>query len=123
MADTPKQKLIEAIRGWIHMDNLVESFNQQATNARNLRNKHEQESIRLMKQLGLTASTIQVSGASLNIQKKTVSAGLSWGYLEREIAAWSSRSGIPTTQSAALVKWLHEHRESKDVESLKKNAT
>ena len=120
MADTPKQKLIEAIRGWIHMDNLVESFNQQATNARNLRNKHEQDSIRLLKELGLAASTIQVSGATLNIQKKSVPAGLSWSYLEREIPAWASRSGIPGPQSTALVKWLHEHRESKEVESLKK---
>jgi hypothetical protein len=120
MAETPKQKLIEAIRGWIHMDNLVESFNQQATNARNLRNKHEQDSIRLMKELGLSASTIQVSGASLNIQKKKVPTGLSWTYLEKEIPAWATRSGIPANQSAALVKWLHEHRESKEVESLKK---
>ena len=122
MADTPKQKLIEAIRGWIHMDNLVESFNQQATNARNLRNKHEQEAITLMKQLGLSASTIQVSGASLNIQKKKVPSGLSWGYLEKEIPAWATRSGVPANQSSALVKWLHEHREMKEVESLKKNA-
>jgi hypothetical protein len=122
MADTPKQKLIEAIRGWIHMDNLVESFNQQATNARNLRNKHEQDAITLMKQLGLSASTIQVSGASLNIQKKKVQSGLSWGYLEKEIPAWGTRSGISANQSSALVKWLHEHREIKEVESLKKNA-
>jgi hypothetical protein len=120
MADTPKQKLIEAIRGWIHMDNLVESFNQQATNARQLRNKHEQDSIRLMKELGLGAATIQVSGASLNIQKKTVPANLSWGYLEREIPAWATRSGIPAAQATALTKWLHQHRESKEVESLKK---
>lgn len=115
--DTPKQKLIEAVRGWIHMDNLVESFNQQATNARQLRNKHEQDSIRLMKELGLSASTIQVSGASLNIQKKKVVAGLSWGYLEKEIPACSALS---TSQSNMLIKWLHDHRETKEVEILKK---
>ena len=120
MADTPKQKLIESIRGWIHMDNLVESFNQQATNARQLRNKHEQEAIRLMKQLGLGSSTIQVSGVTLNLQKKSVPTGLSWTYLEREIPAWAGRSGIPPPQATALVKWLHEHRETKEVESLKK---
>lgn len=121
MADTPKQKLIEAIRGWIHMDNLVESFNQQATNARTLRNKHEQDSIRLMKELGLSASTIQVSGATLNIQKKKVPAGLSWGYLEKEVPAWATKSGLNANQSTALLKWLHDHREVKDVESLKKS--
>jgi len=120
MADTPKQKLIEAVRGWIHMDNLVESFNQQAANARALRTKHEQDSIRLMKELGLSASTIQVSGASLNIQKKKVPAGLSWGYLEKEIPAWTTKTGLSANQSAALLKWLHDNREIKELESLKK---
>ena len=102
------------------MDNLVESFNQQAANARNLRTKHEQDSIRLMKELGLSASTIQVSGASLNIQKKKVPAGLSWGYLEKEIPAWTTKTGLSANQSAALLKWLHDNREIKELESLKK---
>ena len=103
------------------MDNLVESFNQQAANARTLRNKHEQDAIRLMKELGLSASTIQVSGATLNIQKKKVPAGLSWGYLEKEVPAWATKSGLNANQSSALLKWLHDHRELKDVETLKKS--
>lgn len=122
MSDTPKQKLGESIREWIHMDTLVESFNQQAANARQLRNKHEAESIRLMKELGLSASTIQVSGAQLTMQKKQVPALLSWGYLEREIPAWARQNGVSTTQATGLIKWLQDHRENKEVESLKKTA-
>lgn len=98
------------------MDNLLESHTAQATNARNLRAKYEKEAIAIMKQMQLDKSTIQVSGASLVLQKKTTPNALSWTYLEKEIAAW----GLNPTQTQSLLKWLHEHRELKETESLKK---
>jgi hypothetical protein len=64
----------------------------------------------------LDKSTIQVSGASLVLQKKMTPNALSWTYLEKEIAAW----GLHPTQTQSLLKWLHEHRELKETESLKK---
>jgi hypothetical protein len=74
-----------------------------------------------MKQMRLDTSTIQVSGASLTLQKKTTPAALSWGYVEREIPKWATRSGITAVQSQSLVKWLHENRDVKETESLKKS--
>jgi hypothetical protein len=115
-----KQKLIEAIRGWVHMDNLYENHAAQASNARALRAKYEKEAITLMKQLHLEASTIQISGGSLALQKRATPTSLSWGYLNKEIPAWATSTGISPTQSQSLLRWLHEHRESKEVESLKK---
>jgi hypothetical protein len=117
----PKQRLIESIRGWIHMDNLLESHTAQANNARTLRAKHETDAIALMKQMRLDKSTIQVSGASLSLQQKSTPAALSWTYVEREIPKWATRSGITAVQSQSLVKWLHEHRDVKETESLKKS--
>jgi len=103
----PKQRLIESIRGWIHMDNLLENHTAQASNARALRSKHEKDAIDIMKQMRLDKSVIQVSGASLSIQRKSAPAVLSWGYLEKEILL-------------SLIRWLQEHREIKHTESLKK---
>jgi hypothetical protein len=117
----PKQRLIDAIRGWIHMDNLLENHNAQAANARTLKNKHEADAIALMKQMHLDKSTIQVSGASLTLQKKATPGALSWTYLEKEIPAWATRTGITAVQSQSLIKWLHDHRELKETESLKKS--
>jgi hypothetical protein len=117
----PKQRLIDSIRGWIHMDNLVENHAVQAANARALRAKHEKDAIELMKQMRLDKSTIQVSGASLTLQKKTAPGALTWTFLEREISAWATRAGISAAQSQSLVKWLHDHREIKETESLKKS--
>ena len=115
-----KQKLIESIRSWVHMDNLLENHAAQASNARALRAKYEKEAIALMKQLHLETSKIQISGGSLVLQKKTTPNALSWGYLEKEIVAWAASTGISAAQSQSLLHWLHEHRESKEVESLKK---
>lgn len=118
----PKQELVTAIRGWVHMDNLVESFNRQATNARQLRAKHETDAIRLIKQLGLNASQIQVSGgATLQLATRRSSETLTWSFLEREAHAWAEHAGLTPTQSAGLIKWLHEHRDSKSTEYLKKS--
>jgi len=116
----PKQQLAAAIRGWIHMDNLTESFTKQASNARALRNQHEEESIRLIKSIGLQNSTIKVSGAELKLESKKVTTGLSWSYLEKEIPAWATKSGLTAVQSASLIKWLQSHRDTKEIESLKK---
>jgi ERCC4-type nuclease len=116
----PKKQLAKSIQGWIHMDNLVESFTKQASNARVLRTKHEQESIHLIKEMGLNNSTIKVTGATLMLEKKKNTAGLSWSYLEKEIPAWATKSGITPTQAANLLAWLHSHREIKETESLKK---
>jgi hypothetical protein len=116
-----RTRLIQAIRSWVHMDNLVESFNTQATNARDLRSKHETEAVGLIKQMGLTASTIQVSGASLQLTTKREPGALTWSYLEREVPAWASRNGISPTQATSLIAWLQEHRENKEKEVLKKS--
>ena len=117
----PKQRLIDSIRGWIHMDNLLENHTAQASNARALRAKHEAEAIELMKQMRLEKSTIQVSGATLTLQKKAVPGALSWGYLEKESAAWAKHNRLPDSQVQSLMRWLHDHRETKESESLKKS--
>jgi hypothetical protein len=119
-ASDPKQQLITSIRGWMHMDNLVETFNRQATNARQLRAKHEETSIALMKQMGLAASTIQVSGASLQLKKSKNTEGLTWGFLEREIPAWATQARLTPEQTASLLRWLHDRREVRETEYLKK---
>jgi hypothetical protein len=114
----PKSRLVTAIRSWVHMDNLAESFQKQATNARTLRAKHETEALGLIRQLGLTKSTIQISGAELTVAHRKNQKGLSWTYLEREVPAWASRSGVSPAAAASLITWLRDHRESEEVEVL-----
>jgi hypothetical protein len=102
------------------MDNLVESLNKQATNARALRSKHETEAIGLMQQMGITGSTIQISGSSLQIKHQRTPGGLTWSFLEKETAAWAAANGIPVGKAAGLLKWLHDHREIRECDVLQK---
>jgi hypothetical protein len=120
VAADAKARLVAAIRAYVHMDNLAETHARQAANARVARAKAEADAITLMKEMGLSGSTIQVSGASLQIIKKKSSSGLTWGYLEKEVPAWATRAGLTATQSAGLIEWLHTHRETKEVEVLRK---
>jgi hypothetical protein len=119
-ATDQRSRLVRAIRGWIHMDNIAETHQRQAMQAREIRTKHELEAVTLMKEMSLTKSTIQVSGARLQLANKKTSGALTWGYLDREVAAWASQAHLSPTQSASLVKWLHDHREVKETEYLKK---
>lgn len=120
VASDSRARLATAIRGWIHMDNLAETHNRQAMNARSLRAKHEADAIALMKEMRLDKTTIQVSGASLQIATRRASAPLTWAYLEREAAAWGSAAHLSPTQIQGLVHWLQEHREVKETEYIKK---
>jgi hypothetical protein len=116
----PRAKLGAAIREWVHLDRLAESFTAQAMNARKLRAEQERTAIDLIKQLNLTRSTIQVSGAKLNLVQRRQPGGLTWSYLEREIPVWAARSGVSAAHATGLIKWLHDHRDVKEVEVLKK---
>ncbi len=102
------------------MDNLAESHQRQAMNARAVRAKHEAEAIDLIKQMGLTKSKIQISGAELHLTNHRTVAPLTWKYLEREIPAWAASARLSADQGRALIKWLHDHREYKEAEELEK---
>lgn len=115
-----KQTLITSIRNWIHFDNLYENHMAQAINARKLRAKHEQEAIAALKDMKLDKSVIQVSGASLSLQKKQVASGLTWGFLEKQVAAWASSQALNPSQVQSLLQWLRTHREVKETETLRK---
>jgi hypothetical protein len=116
----PKTRLVAAIRGWVHMDNLAESHQRQAMNARTVRAKHEADAVGLMKQLGLTKSKIQISGAELHLASHRTVTPLSWKYLEREVPAWAKEARLSVEQSRTLLKWLQDHREYKESEELEK---
>jgi hypothetical protein len=103
------------------MDNLAETHARQATNAREARARHEAEAIRLIRQMGMSASTIQISGGvSLSLAHQRAPGSLTWGYLEREVPAWATRSGVSAAQAAGLLQWLRDHRDVKESDYLKK---
>ncbi len=121
-APDPKSRLTSAIRGWVHFDNLVESLNHQAINARELRSKHETDALTLLKQMGLTHTHIQVADAQLQFASRREVGGLSWTYLEQQLPLWAAHTGVSAEQAKSLLTWLQTHREFKEKEYLKKTS-
>ncbi len=118
-----KQRLTAAIRAWTHFDNLVESLNQQATNNRRLREEQEAETIPLLKDLGLSKTKFQITGATLQLATQRNTEHLTWGYLEKEIPAWIASQRLPPAYAESLMEWLQSHREVKETEYIKKTKT
>lgn len=117
-----KTQLVNAIRAYIHMDNLAETHFRQAVNARETRTIHEGEAIRLMREMGLGESTIQVTGGTtLKIQHQKTPSALTWGYLEKEIMNWATNTGtLQSDKTTQLLQWLRDHRDIKESVHLKK---
>lgn len=118
-----KQRLTAAIRAWTHFDNLVESLNQQATNNRRLRDEQEAETIPLLKDLGLSKTKFQITGATLQMATQRNTEHLTWSYLEKEIPAWIASQHLPSSHAESLMEWLQSHREVKETEYIKKTKT
>lgn len=116
-----RTQLTTAIRSWVHFDNLAENLNRQTLNARELRAKHEGDAIRALHQLGMTNSTIQIADAQLQLATRREPANLTWSYLEEQVPRWATHAGVTAVQVQSLIKWLQEHRETKEKEYLKKS--
>jgi hypothetical protein len=116
----PKTQLTTAIRGWVHFDNLAENLHRQTLNARELRAKHEGDALRILHQLRMTGSTIQIADAQLQVSTRREPANLTWSYLEEQVPRWGTHAGISPLQVQSLMRWLQDHREVKEKEYLKK---
>ena len=118
----PQTLLVDAVRNWVHFDNLAESLNKQVTNARNLRAQHETNVLKLLETTGMQNATIQITGATLQRSQKSKPTDLSWGYLEEQLHNYYKTKGKPD-ETNAVISFLHDHRGVKNQEYLKKTVT
>jgi dihydroneopterin aldolase len=68
--------LADNVRGWVHYDNLANSLQKQVANARNERDKFEENVHRQLKEQQMLNAVIQISGAQLQLQEDKVTSGL-----------------------------------------------
>ena len=87
--------LIDAVRHWVHFDNLAETLTKQVTNARNMRNTFEEKILKLLEAPGLNNAVLQLNGATLKKQTKFKPSDLSWGLLEEQLADYFLTKGKP----------------------------
>ena len=118
----PQTQLVEAVRNWVHFDNLAESLNKQVTNARTLRAHHEGNVLRLLETTGMQNATIQITGASLQRAQRTKPGDLSWGYLEEQLHNYYKTKGKPD-ETTSVLDFLRGNRGAKIQDYLKKTPT
>lgn len=109
------QELVDAVRNWVHFDNLNAMLARQVTTARNMRNTFEEKILSL---LGNT-KRLKIQGATLEPATRKNSVGLNWTVLEESLHKYYA-TNKKTDETDALLAFLRENRGSKTTVYLKK---
>ena len=115
----PNAELVDAVRHWVHFDNLAETLTKQVTNARTMRNSFEEKIIQLLDATGMKNAVLQLNGATLQKQTKFKASDLTWGFLEEQLKDYFSSKGN-LDESKQIIEYIQKRRGGKNVESLKK---
>ncbi len=126
MAITPppnfSQTLSDAVRNWVHFDNLSENLNKQVQNARTLRTKYETQVLELLESSGMSNATLKVSGAVLQRATRFKQSDLSWTMLEEQLHEYFRSTPHKTDETETILSFMQKNRGGKSVSYLKKTA-
>ena len=116
---TPRQELVEAVRHWVHFDNLAETLQKQVTNTRTMRSNYEDTILNMLEVQGMKNAVLQINGATLQRSTKTKPGDLSWTFLEEQLHAFFKSKGKPD-DTGIILEFLQTHRGNKTTDYLKK---
>jgi len=117
---TPQQRLQQSVRAWVHFDNLTNTFNKQAQNARAQKQIHEKEIQDILSAMNQSTAILEVNGARLQFQRKETKSNLSWSWLQEQLRAWFTSSESRGKANQELFKFLQDRRSVKISESLER---
>ena len=112
-------ELVDAVRHWVHFDNLAESLTKQVTNARNMRSGFEDKILNYLDTTATHGSVIQITGATLSRATRPKATDLSWSFLESNLRDFYKSRGKPD-ETVALIEFLQSRRDIKQIPYLKK---
>lgn len=107
--------LVDAVRNWVHFDNLCTNLTKQMTTARNLRSRYEEQV------LGLLGNTkrLRISGCYLEPCTKNSCVTLNWTTLEEQLNHYFTDCNKPN-ETMMIIKFMKENRGQKSTLYLKK---
>lgn len=118
----PQSDLVDAVRHWVHFDNLAETLTKQVNNARSMRNTYEEKVLHALDAQNMRNAEIKISGATLQRQSKYKQTDLSWGFLEEQLHDYYKSQHRPD-ETAKILEHIQKNRGGKTVEYLKKTLT
>jgi hypothetical protein len=117
---TPQQRLQQSVRAWVHFDNLANTFNKQAQNARTQKQIHEKEVQDILFAMNQSTAILEVNGARLQFQRKETKSNLSWSWLQEQLRAWFSSSESRGKSNEELFRFLQGRRSTKISDTLER---
>jgi hypothetical protein len=118
---TSNKDLVDAVRNWVHFDNIGESLCKQLTNARNMRSKYEASILHLLETSDMPNATIVINGGTLQKATRSKPGDLSWSFLEEQLHNFYKTKGKPD-DTLQILDFLQEHRGTKIQTYIKKTA-
>ena len=120
-APKPTADLSEAVRHWVHFDNLAETLNKQVVNVRAKRSEYEKKTLTLLDGMNMKNVSLEIHGATLTRNVKSESEQLSWTFLEKSMHSYFASKKQPD-QTDMILDFLQKTRTVKSVEYLKKTS-
>jgi hypothetical protein len=117
---TPQQRLQQSVRAWVHFDNLANTFNKQAQNARTQKQIHEKEVQDILFAMNQSTAILEVNGARLQFQRKETKSNLSWSWLQEQLRAWFSSGESRGKSNEDLFRFLQGRRSTKISDTLER---
>ena len=118
----PSSDLVDAVRHWVHFDNLAETLQKQVTNARDKRADFEAKILTYLETTAMRGATLQITGATLQRSTRPKTTDLSWSFLESHLHEYYKTKGRPD-ETAAIVEFLQSKRDTRLIPFIKKTAT
>jgi hypothetical protein len=115
----PDAALIDAVRHYVHFDNLAETLTKQVTNARTMRSNYEERILKHLDQNNMKNAILQVNGATLQRSTRSKSTDLSWGFVEEQLHEYYKSRSKPD-ETKAILEFFQRNRGVKTTEYLKK---
>jgi hypothetical protein len=116
---TPGADLIDAVRHWVHFDNLAESLQKQVSNARTMRATFEDRILSFLDTTTTRGTILQITGATLQRATRPKTTDLSWSFLESNLHEYYKSRGKPD-ETAAVIEFIQSRRDIKQIPYLKK---
>ena len=118
----PPNQLADAIRSWVHFDNMTEHLNKQVSNARNLRNEYENKILHMLESQNMRQTMIKITGATLQHSTRYKQNDLGWTMLREQLRDYYKMKGKPD-ETDEIMNFLQTSRGGKTVAFLKKTPT
>jgi len=115
----PDAALIDAVRHWVHFDNLAETLTKQVGNARTMRSTYEDRVMKHLEHANMKNAILQINGATLQRSTRFKATDLSWSFLEEQLHEYYKSKG-KSDDTNNIMEFIQRGRGGKNIEFLKK---